>query len=354
MPVFSPTGQEGSVSSVRLRRVAGIVSTALLALMLASPAAVNAAVPLLTPTWSVIPTTVQDGDYVAFRASITNDDTSTVSQLFLVELARDPNLTLVPGTVSWSQGSCDSTTDPTAFLCTLGQLKPHKTATVTAVYRTALVVDPATFYTATGRWEFNTTGLGSASGGDNSHGDSWPSVDVNGADLLVATVTSSGDFGGRYVLNSNLTIVENNQALSNSNPHSTRAYSPVTGIGVTVEDIDCTTSTDPICDDFTTGFGQVSKVNVNDDVDDSGITATTLLHFYLQLDSSEIPQGANANNVSVYHVYPGGTETITTRCSFDRKSTTPSNAPCISVKNLPGGDLGVDVWTYHNGTLRLQ
>jgi hypothetical protein len=348
------------VSSVRLRRVAGIVSTALLALLIASPAAVNAAVPLLTPTWSVIPTTVQDGDYVAFRASITNDDSSTVSQLFLVELARDPNLALVPGSVSWSQGSCDSTTDPAAFLCTLGQLKPHRTATVTAVFRTALVVDPATFYTATGRWEFNTTGLGSDSGGDNSHGDSWPSVDENGADLLVATVTSSGDFGGRYVLNGDLKIVENNQALSNSNPHSTRAYSPVTGIGVTVEDIDCTTSTDPICDGFTTGFGQVSKVNVNEGLDVSGDPGTTLLHFYLQLDSSEIPQGSNANNVSVIHTYIDETtgelttETIDTSCTFARRSTTPNNAACISVKNLPGGDLGVDVWTFHNGGLRLQ
>jgi hypothetical protein len=361
MPVFSPTGQEGSVSSVRIRRVAGIVSTALLALMLASPTAVNAAVPLLTPTWSVIPTTVQDGDYVAFRASITNDDTSTVSQLFLVELARDPNLTLVPGTVSSSQGSCDSTTDPTAFLCTLGQLKPHKTATVTAVFRTALVVDPATFYTATGRWEFNTTGLGSDSGGDNSHGDSWPSVDpISHADLLVATVTSSGDFGGRYVLNSNLKIVENNQALSNSNPHSTRAYAPVTGIGVTVEDVDCNVETpDPICADFTTGFGEVSKVNVNDGVyvDDPDFSGLTPLHFYLQLDSYEIPQGANANTVSVLHVWgpaPTDQETISTRCTFAKKATIPNNAACITVKNLPGGDLGIDVWTFHNGGLRAQ
>jgi hypothetical protein len=361
MPVFSPTGQEGSVSSVRLRRVAGIVSTALLALLIASPAAVNAAVPLLTPTWSVIPTTVQDGDYVAFRASITNDDNSTVSQLFLVEVARDPNLTLVPGSVSSSQGSCDSTTDPAAFLCTLGQLKPHRTATVTAVFWTALVVDPATFYTATERWEFNTTGLGSDSGGDNSHGDSWPSVDENGADLLVATVTSSGDFGGRYVLNGDLKIVENNQALSNSNPHSTRAFAPITGIGVTVEDIDCDVelpeTPDPICAGFTTGFGEVSKVNVNDGIDVSGTEGTTLLHFYLQLDSSEVPPGANANTVSVFHVWgpaPTDQETISTRCTFAKKATLPNNAACISVKNLPGGDLGVDVWTFHNGGLRLQ
>jgi len=341
------------VSSNRRRRTAGAISTALLALVLAGPATVNAAVPDLIATWTVIPTTVHDGDYVAFRGSIYNDDTSTVSQLFLVELTRDPNLTLLPLTVTSSQGSCDTTADPAHFMCTLGQLKPRRTATVTAVYQAA-VLDPAGPYTATGGWEFNTTGLGSASGGDNSHGDSWPS----GAALTV-NVTNSGDFGGRYVLNNNLKIVENNQALSNANPHSTRAYAPVIGIGVTVEDIVCDGAPDdPACADLSVGFGQISKVNVNDGLDVSGTPGTTLLHFYIQLDSSEIPNGVNANNVTITHAYVDeatgdpATETLTTRCSFAKRATTPNNPPCISVKNLPGGDLGVDVWTYHNGALR--
>lgn len=341
------------MSFVRHRRVASVITSALLALMLIGPGTVQAAVPVLTPSWTVIPTTVHNGDYVAFRASIKNDDTSTVSQLYLVELvARDPNLTLF--SISPSQGSCD--TSGATFMCSLGQLKPNRTATVTAVFSTA-----ATGTSATERWEFNTTGLGSG-GGDNSHGDSWSSFFTDDSetvvDLLKVALSSSDDFGGRYVLNNNLKIVENSQALSSANPHSTRAYAPVTGIGVTVEDIDCLTTTDAdallLCAQFTTGFGQVSLVNVNDDVDDSGITATTLLHFYLQLDSSEIPQGTNANAVSVFHVYPGGSETIETSCTFAKKGTTPNNAPCITVKNLPGGDMGVDVWTFHNGGLRLQ
>jgi hypothetical protein len=293
---------------------------------------------------------VNNGDYVAFRGSIYNDDTSTVSQLYLVELARDANLIFESYTINQaSPGAfCETTTDGT-LKCTLGQLKPRRTATVTVVFTTA-----ATGTSATESWEFNTTGLGSESGGDQSHGDSWPS----GTALTVA-LSNSDDFGGRYVLNDALKIVENSQALNSiSNPHSTRAYAPVTGIGVTVEDIDCDVelpeTPDPICDDFTTGFGQVSNVNVNNDIDDSGITSETLLHFYLQLDSSEIPQGTNANEVSVYHVYPGGSETIDATCTFAKKSTTPNNAPCIVVKNLPGGDMGVDVWTDHNGGLRLQ
>ena len=325
-------------------------SAALLALALIGPIGASAAVPILTPTWSVIPTTVHDGDYVAFRGAITNDDTSTVSQLYLVELTRDPNLTLV--SISTSQGTCDTTTDPNHFKCTLGQLKPHKTAKVTAVYLTALVASPATQYTASGSWEFNTTGLGSG-GGDNSHGDSWPSESA-----LTVNVTNDGDFGGRYVLTNNDKIVENSQALNNLNPHSTRAFSPVVGIGVTVEDIDCTQlPIDPICGTLTGGFGQISRVNVNDGLDVGGLPGTnpTLLHFYIQFDSSEILQGVNAGNVIINHTYvpevagDSGFESITARCTFAKKATIPIKAPCISPKNLSGGDLGVDIWTFHNG-----
>jgi hypothetical protein len=334
--------------SHRLRRAVRVISGALLALMLVGPGTVSAATPDLIDTWTVIPTAVNNGDYVAFRGSIYNDDTSTVSQLYLVELSRPAGFT--PDSININVGGkgavCDTTGDAFggAYKCTLGQLKPLKTATVTVVFKT-----PATGSTATPVWEFNTTGLGSDSGGDQSHGDSWPS----GTELTVA-LHAVGDFGGRYVLNGDLKIVENDQALNGtSNPHSTRAYSPVTGIGVTVEDIDCSPpAQDPLCSQMA-GFGQISKINVNDDRDDNGITATTLLHFYLQLDSSEL-QGTNTNAISVYHVYPGGTETISTRCTFAKKSAVPSNAPCITLKNLPGGDLGIDVWTFHNGGLRVQ
>ena len=72
-------------------------------------APVSAATPNLSTTWTVIPTTVKGGDYVAFRAEIANDDSSTVSQLFLLEKVRDPNLTLVPGSVKSSQGTCNET-----------------------------------------------------------------------------------------------------------------------------------------------------------------------------------------------------------------------------------------------------
>ena len=247
---------------------------------------VSAATPNLTPKWTVIPTTVADGDYVAFRGEITNDDNSTVSQLFLVELVRDPALTLI--SIATSQGSC-TTNDP--FVCTLGQLKPHKTARVTAVFQTD---DATASYSATERWEFNTTGLGSG-GGDNSHGDSWASND-SGSDELSAKVSTDPDFGGRYVKDNSLLVVQNSQAINNANPHSTKAFAPASGIGVTVEDISCTgTNQDPLCADLSAGFGEISKVNVNDGVDISGTQGTTLLLVSMHLDSAAIRAGVKAN-----------------------------------------------------------
>lgn len=342
------------MTRTRTARLATTAAASLLALMTLGIAPVAAATPNLTPTWSVIPTVVQSGDYIAFRAQIKNNDTSTVSQLFLVEDARDPNLTFQ--SITTSQGSCDSS--GATFNCTLGQLKPNKTAKVTAVFKSAAVTPPATSYTVSEPLEFNTVGLGSG-GGDNSHGDKWPSTDPDtGINALTGTVTTSADFGGRYVLNTNLLVVQNSQAINNTNRHSTRAYSPGTGIGVTVQDIDCTTSSDPICALFTTGSTAVSKVNVNDGNDISGTPGTTLLHFYLQADSSELTAGQTAGNLVVTHVYvdevtqQNVTESISTKCQFGKKSTTPTNAPCITATNLGGGDIGVDVWTFHNGGLK--
>jgi hypothetical protein len=334
---------------LRTRRLGAILATALFAVALV-PGLANAATPNLTPSFSFVPSIVASGDYVAFRSRITNNDTSTVSQLFLLEdgPTRDPNLTF--NSLTTTQGTCDTTG---LISCTLGQLKPHKTATVTAIFRTNDVPTGSDSYSVTESFTFNTTGLGSSSGGDSSHGDSWPSGPVSG------TVTTNGDFGGRYVLNTNLLRVENSQAINNTNRHSTRAYAPVTGIGVTVEDIDCTTSSDPICASFTTGSTAVSKVNVNDGIDISGTPGTTLLHFYLQADSSELTLGQTAGNLVVTHVYVDEVthlnviETISTKCQFSKKSgPNPTNAPCITPTNLGGGDIGVDVWTFHNGGLK--
>lgn len=316
--------------------------------MLIGPGTVSAATPLLIQGASALTPLVTNGDYVAFSATIFNNDTSTVSQLFLLEGDSAGNTS--NGTfysAKPTQGKCNATGP---LYCALGQLKPGKTATVTIVYLApAAPTARALFYGM-----FNTTGLGSG-GGDNSHGDQW---DV-AAD---ASLTNSDEFGGRYVVNNGAKIVQNLQALSNANPHSTKAFAPSTDIYASVQDVDCSAATpDPMCADFSTGFGQLSQVNVNNGLDVTGTAGTTLLHFAIQTYVSEVPSGKNANNIYVIHGYVDElthawtTETIAAKCTFTPKTAiTPSNPACITVTKLAGGSFLVDVWTYHNGGLRLQ
>ena len=336
--------QEGHLSKFRHGRLAAVASSALLALVLIGPASVSAATPLLTQNAYTLSPVVRNGDYVAYEATIYNPGPSTVSQLYLLEgdsLGNRSNGDFY--SAKPSQGTCNATGP---LYCSFGQLKPSETAKVTVVYLAPAAPETqSTFYAS-----FNTTGLGSGSG-DNSHGDQW---DVS----AFSSLTNSDDFGGRYVANNNATVVQNLQLLSSGNPHSTKAYAPGTDIYVSVQDVDCTIANpDPACTTLSGGFGQISKVNVNNGVDVN--PTPTLLHFTIQTYASEVPSGKNANNIYVVHTYPTGattssTETITTRCTFSPKSNpVPSNPPCIVVTKLGGGSFQIDVWTFHNGQIRL-
>ncbi|MCI0581543.1 MAG: hypothetical protein L0227_01405 [Chloroflexi bacterium] len=371
------------------RRAAGAVSAALVALMLIGPTTVSAATPIVdvgsltaqTNSSGASPAKVLIGQTVQFRTTLQNKDSSTISQLFLGVFS-DATLYSSGTPVKYAatltkngavvNGGCGPGSNGAQVSCSVRNVKPLDIVQATFVlvvpaidangdpysgqtscpigdgigYANVLSPDvttldgPATCVLS----EWSSNGAPSSDGG-SSHGDTWNFNDG------VQISDDFENFSGRFVVDGSL-IVANSQAIDHANPHSTLAYSPVTGIGVTVEDIDCTIEpVDPLCDGLA-GFGQISRVNVNNDVDDSGITPTTLLHFYLQFDSSELEQGVNAGNISIEHVYPGGSETIDTSCTFAKKSVIPNNAPCIVAKNLPGGDLGVDVWTFHNGALR--
>ena len=203
--------------SIHLRRAVAVVTGAMLAAMLIGPA--SAAIPRLVPSFEVLSPEVRNSDIAGFKASIFNNDTSTVSQLFLIDTGSGGTF----DTATPSQGRCNATGP---LYCVLGQLKPGKTATVTFTIKA-----PATGAALPVSVIFNTTGLGSG-GGDNSHGDAWP---LTGS----AALNACPNFGGRYVANNNLKIVEDDQSVNGTtNKQATRAYSPKTGIEVTVADGD--------------------------------------------------------------------------------------------------------------------
>lgn len=320
--------------SIHLRRAVAVVTGAMLAAMLIGPA--SAAIPRLVPSFEVLSPEVRNSDIAGFKASIFNNDTSTVSQLFLIDTGSGGTF----DTATPSQGRCNATGP---LYCVLGQLKPGKTATVTFTIKA-----PATGAALPVSVIFNTTGLGSG-GGDNSHGDAWP---LTGS----AALNASPNFGGRYVANNNLKIVEDDQSVNGTtNKQATRAYSPKTGIEVTVADGDQVPGqgTNVYCTDTTcpTFWSEWSHVTVNQG---NLIAQGTLYQFQLTFDGALVPGGVNSGNVKIYHYWTDSTgshsELISTACTPN--AGIPTNAPCLTPTKLPGNDLQVTIWSFHNGYIR--
>ena len=310
-----------------LRGLSLIATSSLLALMLLVPTT-NAAIPALIPTTAAAPATISDGGQGAVIFSIYNNDTSTVSQLFLV------NVTVPGGSFVKAyptQGSCDAT-----GYCTLGQLKPRKTATVIVVFNANAGV--ASLDVA---GTFNTTGLGTSTGGDNSHGDAWP------VDQLVATSSDAQDFSGRFIDAGGNVIVQNLQTVGTGNPQATKIIAPKTLIGVSAED---GFLTDPLtCPSTIPCFGETSAIEVA-----GGATFPGGFQVVITIDGSLIPSGVNAKNVKIYHTWdspaPGGSEVISTRCSFT--NGLPKSMPCLTAQKVNGTDIQITIWSTHNGFMK--
>jgi hypothetical protein len=311
------------------RGVSLLATSSLLALALLVPAGAGAATPGLVQFDYPAPATVAEGELAAVVFGVENAGKSTVSQLFLDDVV------IVGGTYLKaypSQGSCSEAAPVT---CTFGQLKPKKSAWV------ILVITPTNSQiSVTGT--FNTTGLGSGED-DASHGDQWD---------VAASVTVSNDFqdvGGRFIDQDGNLLVENSQALSDTNPHSTKVVAPQTLIGVSVEDGNPAITAEQECfltaDECASLFGEASEISVAQGGTFPGF------QIIIGFDRSEIV-GANANTLTIYHTYDDTYEIIDTKCSFAPNSETPKTLPCLTVKNLGGGDLEATIWTTHNGIMR--
>ena len=139
--------------SIHLRRAVAVVTGAMLAAMLIGPRVGRDPETGSRPSRSCHQ---KSGTVISrdSRPHIINGDTSTVSQLFLIDTGSGGTF----DTATPSQGRCNATGP---LYCVLGQLKPGKTATVTFTIKA-----PATGAALPVSVIFNTTGLGSG-GGDN-------------------------------------------------------------------------------------------------------------------------------------------------------------------------------------------
>jgi hypothetical protein len=320
----------------KFRAISLVASSSLVALMLLVPAGASAATPTvsLTGPTAGTPGTVSPGETVAFSVSLTNQDSSTISQLSLT--TNDPTLTVASATSA--DGKC-ATTSPLS--CAFRNLKFGTTVSAFVVLNAKNANFGVQF-----RWD--TTGQAGDKGG-NSHGDSfyWPYSGVTttpGTPIAVGVNGDTTNYRSRYVLTKTQQQVFNNQSINSTNKQSTQVNAPNTGIPVTVQD----GPGGPACPASVVCFGEASVIEVN-----GGQPFPGGFQVILQFDSSEIPGGVNANNIQIYHTWDGppapGFETIPTRCTFS--GGVPTSLPCLTAKKINGNDLQVTIWTTHNGVI---
>jgi hypothetical protein len=295
----------------------------LTAVSVALPASTLAATPDVTvgfgtvdhqlPTTGAEPKKVSPGERVQFSIWARNDDTSTVSQFFLTE-----TVGLAIYSASWSKsdetsGSC-STAIP--LNCSFGQLKPDESIDAVIVLTTPVSTDASVAV----NFVFSTVGLG--------HGDSFPVPDSVG-------LNGGGNFAGKFLISSDSLVVGDSETLGTGNKQSTIVYSPTTGIGVSVEDGPGAVSS--ACVPTSKCFGETSEIQVGNGSDQYG-----QFKVIVNLHSSEIPNGVNVNNLTVYH----DGEALTTICA-----DTPV-ADCYSAKKFKWG-IQVTIWLQNNGKLNI-
>jgi hypothetical protein len=174
-----------------------------------------------------------------------------------------------------------------------------------------------------------------------SHGDTWNWFDA-------VRISTDTNYSGQFALD--ITSVSNNQSVGTLNPQATTAFlRGASNIPVTVLDGDAAANTScssALIDCSTDLWGEWSIVSVNNG---DPVTGLTLYEFQITFDASEIPNGVNQNNLEIYHAWTGGEEVISATCV--PKTGTPTNAPCLIVNKLAGGDLQVTIWSLHNGGL---
>ena len=264
---------------------------------------------------SAEPRKVFPGERAQFSIWAFNDDTSTVSQFFLTETEG-----LAIYSASWSNSNGTTGTCPTTIplSCSFGQLRPDESIDAVIVLQTPVSTAPSVGV----NFVFSTVGIG--------HGDSFPVPDSVG-------LKGGPDFNGKFLVSGDLLVVGDSETLSTGNKQSTIVFSPTDGIGVSVEDGSGPGSPTSACSAAQKCFSETSEIQVGDGTDQYG-----QFKVVINLHSSLIPKGINANNLKVYH---DGTQ-ITTICG-----DIPV-ADCYLVKKLKTG-FQITIWLEHNGKLNI-
>ena len=275
--------------------------------------------------------TVNPSAYVRFVVTVTNGGKSTISKAFLTD-----TIGTAPYSVSPSTG-CNASGE---LLCSLGALKPGKSATRTIIYQMPAGAGALDF-----QFEVNTAGVSGSDGG-TSHGDTLKKF---GEFVL----DGSADYVGGYILTGD------DLATGGVGGQSTTLTPPNAGIGVTIREV--AGDTNPCSSG--TPIGQLVLLNVSD-----GAVYSTPFKTVLSIATSGLPDELTLGQVKLCHKYDNGTATFLPQCTSDAAPTNGHacfwpkwGGPAIvehEAHEAAGGDaddwtsLIIDMWDFQNGSIR--
>jgi Domain of unknown function DUF11 len=313
------------VTGYRTRRLAAVVSSALLAMLLLGTSGVTAGTPA---GWSIVatplPSTVAPGKIAGYQVVIGNVGPSNISQLFMVDDQ--------PGTqayVNTPLGSC-STSGP--LVCNFGALNAGVTITVIVAYTTPTTTPLDTFSVT---FELNTTG-GTFTRTTGSHGTVLPSTATTALD-------SSPNFAGGFSLTD--ATVGTTGTLGTGN-HQTSAVTPPTGSAAIIVTIEDGLTSNPggggnICltlrcigdwTDVHVGFGHTGPIKVT-----------------LVLYGGSLPSGVSTNKIGLWH--DGSVPNpVVLRCSDPTSIPSGGTQECVTVTKV-GTNFQIVAWLLHNSGL---
>jgi hypothetical protein len=310
-----------------MRRLVGGAAAGLLiaATFLGTTAPAFAAVPTGSATNEAIPAQFSAGSNVGFRTSFDEQDTSSLSKLYLVLNVTGASsnfyvsATLNGGTVA------KACTLGIPVTCTFKTVRPGDHVVVTAGFSVA-----ANTTTVTGDGIWSTSGASTRDGGGTSHGDTW--ADPNGA--AASTFSSDVNFGGGFSV-SNGTEIANGQAVSTLNRQATKLLGLPAGVAATV--LDGSTSTgDCGTIDCSSAFGEWSEVTVGDG-QTFGSPFQIVITYY---------QGKPAGFVHRYGSAPNYSYELVGPCP---KKNPAGAAPCFT---WDARTSQATILTFHNGSWR--
>jgi hypothetical protein len=350
------------VSFVHRRRVASVTASALLALMLIGPAAVNAG----TPGWKFYITPIPADGIVApsasagFVVTIANEGKSNISALYLsTDLpATAPNggAPTYVGTPGWTNqpdgsGVC-SAANAGPLYCDLGNLIAGASVTVTVAFQMP----------ASGSSFFNFLAFGNGntpSDGGTSHGDELKGlISINSGNsrppvtpAAQITLNASKNFAGGFTTDG--TVVANDQTLGPKNIQSGKIVPPAQNVPVTIEDglADDAFSCANLGTTCTNRFGEWARLNVA-----AGTPFNTGIHVTYTILGNKVPQGATVDTINLIHVPSDGAGNLGTpyviylRCGAATLPSVPG-VECITVTQV-GKNFQVDAWFASNGGSR--